>query len=178
MQTSEQPPNGGGEEPWDVAPAQPPMAPKGKRGRPPWQPTKAVRSQVQAMHTFGIPEDTIALVLGVGAKALRRHCRVELDTGLALANAKVADFLFTGIVGMPGKAPFVDERNRILAAFFWLKTRAGWKETSTLEVVRAPWDMSDEELELAIELAERGPGGAGGKVASLAAYRKAKTGTR
>jgi hypothetical protein len=173
MQTSEQPPEDGGPAPWEVAPAQP-----RKRGRPPWQPTEAVRRQVQAMHTFGIPEDTIALVLGVGAKALRRHCRVELDTGLAKANAAVAEFLFSGIVGLPGKPAFQDERNRILAAFFWLKTRAGWKETSTVEFVRPPWDMSDEELELAIELAERGPGGAGGKVASLAAYRKAKTATR
>jgi hypothetical protein len=47
------------------------------------------------------------------------------------ANSKVADFLFNGICGGTGKPAFKDERARVTAAIFWMKTRGGWSETST-----------------------------------------------
>ena len=46
-------------------------------------------------------------------------------------NSKVADFLFYGICGGTGKPAFKDERARVTAAIFWMKTRGGWSETST-----------------------------------------------
>jgi hypothetical protein len=55
----------------------------------------------------------------------------ELDTGATRANSKVADFLFYGICGGTGKPAFKDERARVTAAIFWMKTRGGWSETST-----------------------------------------------
>ena len=54
------------------------------------------------------------------------HCGTELDTGATRANSKVADFLFYGICGGTGKPAFRDERARVTAAIFWMKTRGGW----------------------------------------------------
>ena len=80
---------------------------------------------------YGIPEADIARVLGVSKPTLRKHCGTELDTGATRANSKVADFLFYGICGGTGKPAFKDERARVTAAIFWMKTRGGWSETST-----------------------------------------------
>ena len=70
-------------------------------------------------------------MLGVSKPTLRKHCGSELDTGGTRANSKVADFLFYGICGGTGKPAFKDERARVTAAIFWMKTRGGWSETST-----------------------------------------------
>jgi hypothetical protein len=83
------------------------------------------------MAAYGIPEADIARVLGVSKPTLRKHCGAELDTGATKANSKVADFLFYGICGGTGKPAFKDERARVTAAIFWMKTRGGWSETST-----------------------------------------------
>src|SRR5580692_11099516 len=83
------------------------------------------------MAAYGIPEADIARVLGVSKPTLRKHCGTELDTGATRANSKVADFLFYGICGGTGKPAFKDERARVTAATFWMKTRGGWSETST-----------------------------------------------
>ena len=81
------------------------------------------------MAAYGIPEADIARVLGVSKPTLRKHCGTELDTGATRANSKVADFLFYGICGGTGKPAFKDERARVTAAIFWMKTRGGWSET-------------------------------------------------
>ena len=83
------------------------------------------------MAAYGIPEADIARVLGVSKPTLRKHCGTELNTGATRANSKVADFLFYGICGGTGKPAFKDERARVTAAIFWMKTRGGWSETST-----------------------------------------------
>ena len=94
--------------------------------RPVWTPTVAQRRQAETMAAYGIPEAEIARVLGVSKPTLRKHCGTELG-----ANSKVADFLFYGICGGTGKPAFKDERARVTAAIFWMKTRGGWSETST-----------------------------------------------
>ena len=99
--------------------------------RPVWTPTDAQRRQAETMAAYGIPEADIARVLGVSKPTLRKHCGTELDTGATRANSKVADFLFYGICGGTGKPAFKDERARVTAAIFWMKTRGGWSETST-----------------------------------------------
>jgi hypothetical protein len=83
------------------------------------------------MAAYGIPEVDIARVLGVSKPTLRKHCGTEFDTGATRANSKVADFLFYGICGGTSKPAFKDERARVTAAIFWMKTRGGWSETST-----------------------------------------------
>src|SRR5580693_8313898 len=99
--------------------------------RPVWTPTDAQRRQAETMAAYGIPEADIARVLGVSKPTLRKHCGTELDTGATRANSKVADFLFYGICGGTSKPAFKDERARVTAAIFWMKTRGGWSETST-----------------------------------------------
>jgi hypothetical protein len=101
-----------------------------RRGRPAWEPTDKDRRQVQAMSAYGIPETEIAVALGVTPPTLRKYCREELDTGATRANARVAEFLYTGILGSANQEPFGEEKSRVTAAIFWLKTRAHWKETS------------------------------------------------
>ena len=81
---------------------------------------------VEAMAGYGIPETEIARTLGekgIDPKTLRRHFRKELDTGATKANLAVAQSLFK--LATSGQSP--------AAAMFWLKCRAGWKETTQLE---------------------------------------------
>ena len=90
------------------------------------KPDPAGRRQVEAMAAYGVPEADIATVIGVDPKTLRKHYRQELDTGQIKANTKVAENLYRKATG--------DGREAVIAAIFWLKTRARWKETTVTEV--------------------------------------------
>jgi len=94
--------------------------------RPSHKADPQTRRQVEAMAGYGVPEADIAGVIGVDPKTLRKHYRQELDHGHVKANAKVAENLFRKATG--------EGREAVIAAIFWLKTRAGWKETSLHEV--------------------------------------------
>jgi hypothetical protein len=94
--------------------------------RPAHKPDPAIRRQVEAMAGYGVPEAEIAGVIGIDAKTLRKHYRAELDHGHVKANAKVAENLYRKATG--------DGREAVIAAIFWLKTRAGWKETMVQEL--------------------------------------------
>jgi hypothetical protein len=89
-------------------------------------PSAAQRKQVEAMAGFGIPEAAIARVMRVDAPTLRRHFTDELAEGQIKANSKVAENLYRKATG--------EGREAVTAAIFWLKTRAGWKETVAHEV--------------------------------------------
>ena len=91
-------------------------------GRRAHQPDPLQRRQVEAMAAYGVPETDIARVIGIDPKTLRRHYRDELDTGHIKANSKVAEALF--------RKATTDGAQSVTAAIFWLKARAGWKETS------------------------------------------------
>ena len=104
-----------------------------------WQPTDEQRATVRAMTAYGIRQEAICAVLGVSHPTLEKHCRNELDTGLAQANATVAASLFR----MATKGPY---SVRFHAARYWLACRAGWKETSTIEIVKPVSEMIVEEI--------------------------------
>lgn len=89
-----------------------------------YEPTDKDRKTVEAMAGYGIPQDEIALVLAICEPTLRKHFRRELDTGMVMANAKVAESLF--------KQATRDENPSTSAAIFWLKARAGWRETTNV----------------------------------------------
>ncbi len=89
---------------------------------PPAQIRDSERRQVEAMAGYGVSEADIARVLGIDPETLRERYRDELDTGHVVANATVAESLFRKATG--------DHRQSVTAAIFWLKTRAGWRETS------------------------------------------------
>ena len=90
------------------------------RGLPPHEPTDETRAQVEALVSFGVQQDQIALFLEIDTKTLRKYYRRELDTGTIRANAKVAARLFKSATeeGIPA------------SMFFWLKCRAGWRDVS------------------------------------------------
>jgi hypothetical protein len=85
-----------------------------------------VQRQVEAMAGFGVPEADIAGVIGTDPKTLRKHYRPELDHGHIKANVRVAENLYRKATG--------EGRESVIAAIFWLKTRAGWRETSVHEI--------------------------------------------
>ncbi len=95
-------------------------------GRRSHEPDPASRRQVEAMAGYGVPEKDIACVLDVDAKTLRKHYRSELNKGHIKATTKVAENLYRKATG--------EGREAVIAAIFWLKTRAGWKETSVTEL--------------------------------------------
>jgi hypothetical protein len=95
-------------------------------GRRAHQPDQGTRRQVEAMAGFGVPETDIADVIGIDPKTLRRHYRDELKHGHVKANARVAESLYRKATS--------DGAQSVTAAIFWLKTRAGWKETVVNEL--------------------------------------------
>lgn len=99
------------------------------------------RRQVEAMAGYGVPEESIARVVGIDPKTLRKHYREELDTGQIKATAKVAESLFRKATGEGSQS--------VTAAIFWLKTRGGWRETpqSRQHAVTDLRQLSDADLE-------------------------------
>jgi hypothetical protein len=89
--------------------------------KPPHRPTEKDRRVVKLMAGYGIRQDAIARGLGIGEKTLRKHYREELDIGLILATARVAEALYR--IALDDNHP-----GSTTAAIFWLKCRAGWRE--------------------------------------------------
>jgi hypothetical protein len=90
--------------------------------RAPHEPTNQTIELVSLHATIGTPQDVIADILDIDAKTLRKHYRKQLDHSTARANATVGGALFN-------KAKNGDTA----AMIFWMKTRAGWRETQNLE---------------------------------------------
>lgn len=94
-----------------------------KRGRPAHEPTARSRTIVRTMAGMGAPQEGIAQKVGISVDTLDKYYRLELDAGTVEANAAMAGALYkTGISG------------NVAAQIFWLKTRAGWKETQVHEL--------------------------------------------
>ena len=88
-------------------------------------PDPLLARQVEAIAGFGVPAESIALVIGIDRKTLERDYGEELRGGAVKTNVKVAENLFRKATG--------DGPQAVAAAIFWLKTRAGWKETTVHE---------------------------------------------
>lgn len=108
-------------------------------GRRQYLPDAPQRRQVEAMAAYGVPEVDIATVIDIDPKTLRKHYRRELDTGHIKANTRVAENLYAKATG--------DGREAVIAAIFWLKARAHWKETSVRELS----GKDDEPLTVVIQ---------------------------
>ena len=104
-------------------------------GRPRWQPSEQQKQQVTMLAAIGIQQSIISKLLGVSEPTLRRACRHELATGLARANGQIGAALFGAAMG-----------GNVAAIIFWMKTRAGWKETLTVEMAKPAAEMSDLEF--------------------------------
>ena len=109
-------------------------------------PTDAQRQTVQLHTTVGTDQETIARVIDIDPKTLRKHYRDELDISKAKANATVGGALFNKAKG-----------GDTAAMIFWMKTQAGWREktdinhTSDDRSMSPARDLSDAELQAVIE---------------------------
>ena len=88
-----------------------------------YQPTDKDREIVKAMASYGISQEDIGNVIGVSHTTLRKYFESEIATAAIQANAKVAETCYA--MAVSGQHP--------AATFFWLKTRAGWRETDRQE---------------------------------------------
>lgn len=96
----------------------------GRTGRPRFRPSEKDRKTVHTMAAYRVPEEQIARTIGrcgISPKTLRKYFRRELDTGLALANAKLAKTLFQ--MATSGEHP--------AATIFCAKTRLRMREKAT-----------------------------------------------
>tara|TARA_R110000851_G_scaffold268071_2_gene420671 strand:+ start:4747 stop:5319 length:573 start_codon:yes stop_codon:yes gene_type:complete len=98
-------------------------------------PTAEDRARVETLSGLGMRHDEISLVVinpasgvPVNEKTMRDHFPKELGAGVVKANSKVAESLFDMAVGRNGVA------RSATAAMFWLKCRAGWRETQHVEI--------------------------------------------
>jgi hypothetical protein len=117
------------------------MQEQGKGGRPTHEPTDQTTKTVEAMASYGIPQDEIAAVLGIDPKTLRKHYANALAIAATKANALVAQSLFAKATAKEITGPSVT------AAIFWLKARAGWR---TSDPQRANDDWPSERQEPAL----------------------------
>jgi uncharacterized protein (DUF433 family) len=83
------------------------------RGQPPHRPTRHSRRTVVAWAQVGRTQDEIAAKLRIDTKTLREHYRMELDTALPEANAKVGGKLYSEC-----------KRGNMAAIKWWEQTRA------------------------------------------------------
>lgn len=93
----------------------------------PHKPTDKTRAEVAALASYGIPQREISKYIGIDGKTLGKYYREEIDKAAMRANAAVARVLFE-------KA--TQDRDSA-SVFFWLKTRAGWREVNRTEITGA-----------------------------------------
>ncbi len=86
-------------------------------------PDEKSRLLVKSLSAVGIRFVDIAAKLDITDDTLRKHYKQELELGRIDANASIGNTLFQQA-----------KNGNTSAAIFWLKTRAGWKETSVTEL--------------------------------------------
>jgi hypothetical protein len=84
-----------------------------------FEPTEDQRRTVKALSGYAVPQDGIAIHIGIDPKTLRKHFRDERDRGSVEATAKVAQTLFH----------LATVEKNVPSVIFWMKARAGWRET-------------------------------------------------
>lgn len=109
-------------------------------GRKPKTPTKKQRLQVQALAAVGTTHDAIAQFIGWSRHTIEKHFGMELATGRAQIIAMVG-------AGLVAKAI----SGNMTASIFFLKTQAGWRETSRTEITGADGkdllhELTDEQM--------------------------------
>jgi len=94
------------------------------RDRGAWEytPTAEHRAVVKALVANGLTHRQIANYLGIARNTMLKNFRAELDTGFDTVYAAISGNLVKQALG-----------GDLRAQIFWLKTKAGWRETTRLE---------------------------------------------
>jgi hypothetical protein len=87
------------------------------------KPTDESRKLVRTLSSVGITYEDIASKLNINADTLTKHYKEDLLNGRVDANALIGQSLYNSA-----------RDGNTSAQMFWLKTRAGWKETTGLEL--------------------------------------------
>lgn len=85
-------------------------------------PTDESKKLVRSLSAVGIKYVDIASKLEISDDTLVKHYKKDLEDGRTDANASIGQTLFQQA-----------KNGNTAAAIFWLKTRAGWKETNAVE---------------------------------------------
>ena len=116
-----------------------------------FRPTPEQRELVRTLAGVGTRAPDICLLIKdaagkpIGEKTLRKYFRAELDEGTVQATAKVARTLFGFATDPKGGM------KAVTASIFWMKTRAGWKETQQLEHSSPDGSMTPRPVQIVIE---------------------------
>lgn len=86
-------------------------------------PTDANRLLVKSLAAVGTRYVDIAHKLDIGDDTLVKYYKKELEDGRIDANASIGQGLYQQA-----------KKGNVAAMIFWLKTRAGWKETQAHEI--------------------------------------------
>ena len=111
------------------------------------QPTDENRAEVQALASFGVPQEDISKYIGVSHVTLRKHYRRELDFSVVTTTAKALNFLFTMASGAALKdgATYAD---CLRANMFWGKTRIGLRDVAAIDHTSSDGSMSPKGLDI------------------------------
>lgn len=102
-------------------------------------PNKQTRELVSLHATIGTDQDTIASLLDIDPKTLRKHYRKELNESTARANAAIGGALFNKAKG-----------GDTTAMIFWMKTRARWSERSEVDHTSSDGSMTPKDTSSAV----------------------------
>jgi len=83
-------------------------------------PTPEKRRLVRNLAGLAVPVKDIARMIEIAHDTLNKHYAEDLEAGRADANLKVSQSLF--------RAATREHNPNVVAAMFWLKNRAGWKD--------------------------------------------------
>ena len=90
------------------------------------KPTEETRRLIRQLSAVGTRHVDMAQKLSITHDTLVKHYKAEIEDGRIDANASIAQTLFQQA-----------KDGNTSAAIFWLKTRAGWKETQVNEITGA-----------------------------------------
>lgn len=89
----------------------------------PHNPTRETRAQVRALFANGLTTEQIGAYLHLSGRAVKIHYKQELKDGF--------DYTYAIVSGRLVKMAMEGDKTCMI---FWLKTKAGWRETNRTEV--------------------------------------------
>lgn len=117
-------------------------------GRPPFKPNDRQRLAVSTLSACGTRFALIATHIGIDCKTLRRHFRREVKEGRDDANSRIAKSLFDAAI-----------EGNTTAQIFWLKSRAGWRETQVMQnQLLDKYGNPVDQPKFSISFSDGGPG--------------------